>query len=102
VRPEPRGRHRHGPRARGRLRRLLELENDPALARSHRPSSVRAHLLELAGDADGAIAAFEAAARLAPSSAERRHLLLGAGRLAGRTTPVEAGPAAPTPLQRHR
>jgi predicted RNA polymerase sigma factor len=81
------------------LDRLSELAADSALARSHRPSSVRAHLLELAGDVGAAIAAFEDAARQAPSSAERRHLLLRASRLARHAGLVEAGPPAPTPWQ---
>jgi RNA polymerase sigma factor (sigma-70 family) len=81
------------------LDRLSELAADPALAHSHRPSSVRAHLLELAGDVGAAIAAFEAAARQAPSSAERRHLLLRASRLGRHAGLVETGPPAPTPWQ---
>ena len=43
---------------------LAPLEQDPALARSHRLPAVRAHLRELAGDEAGAREDYLAAARL--------------------------------------
>jgi predicted RNA polymerase sigma factor len=47
---------------------------DPALAGHHRLAAVRAHLLELAGDAQAARAAYLEAARLTLSAPERRYL----------------------------
>src|SRR5687767_13690848 len=44
----------HGPQA--GLRRLTVLDADARLAGSHRLAAVRAHLMEMAGDRDGAIA----------------------------------------------
>jgi RNA polymerase sigma factor (sigma-70 family) len=44
------------------------------LPTSHRPIAVRAHLLELAGEADAAIDAYEDAARRTTSLPERRYL----------------------------
>jgi RNA polymerase sigma factor (sigma-70 family) len=44
------------------------------LPTSHRPIAVRAHLLELAGEAEGAIHAYEDAARRTTSLPERRYL----------------------------
>ena len=52
------------------------------LGPSHRPDAVRAHLLEMAGDRDGAVAHYRAAARRATSIPERRHLAMRAARLA--------------------
>jgi predicted RNA polymerase sigma factor len=51
------------------------------LGPSHRPDAVRAHLLEMAGDLDGAVAHYRAAARRATSLPERRHLTMRAARL---------------------
>ncbi len=54
---------------------LLEaVERDPRLASGHRVAAVRGHLLELDGDAAGAAAAYEAAARLTTSLPERQYL----------------------------
>jgi RNA polymerase sigma factor (sigma-70 family) len=47
---------------------------EAALPTSHRPIAVRAHLLELAGDRAGALAAFDEAARRTTSLPERRFL----------------------------
>jgi RNA polymerase sigma factor (sigma-70 family) len=47
---------------------------ETALPRSHRPVAVRAHLLERAGDATGALEAFDEAARRTTSLPERRYL----------------------------
>jgi RNA polymerase sigma factor (sigma-70 family) len=60
---------------------LAELEDDPRVARHHRLLSVRAHLLELAGDEAGAREAFRAAAKRTTSAPERRFLEAKAARL---------------------
>ena len=52
-----------------------------ALPTSHRPVAVRAHLLELAGDAPGALVAYEEAARRSTSLPERHYLDGRAARL---------------------
>ena len=72
----------HGPAA--GLAALEPLAVDPRLADSHRLLGVRAHLRERAGDRDGAIADYRAAAARAPSQAERTHLWLRASRLEAR------------------
>jgi predicted RNA polymerase sigma factor len=54
---------------------LAELEAaSPALAGHHRLHAVRAHLLEMAGEADAARACYRTAARLTLSIPERRYL----------------------------
>jgi len=53
---------------------LVPLDADDRVARHHRLHAVRAHLLELAGDPDGALAAYREAARLTTSTPERRYL----------------------------
>lgn len=73
----------HGPDA--GLALLDTIAHDPRVAASHRYASVRAHLLELAGDTDGALAAYEDAARRTTSTPERRHLLGRAARLRRRS-----------------
>jgi RNA polymerase sigma factor (sigma-70 family) len=60
---------------------LAELEADDRLARQHRLPAVRAHLLELAGEADAARESYLSAARLATSLPERRYLESRAGAL---------------------
>jgi RNA polymerase sigma factor (sigma-70 family) len=60
------------------LRLLAGLESDPQLARSHRLDAVRAHLLERAGDAVGARAAYLRAARATANVPEQRYLNLRA------------------------
>jgi predicted RNA polymerase sigma factor len=57
------------------------LAGDPALRRHHRLHAVRAHLLELDGRIDEALAACLVAARLATSIPEQRHLHDEAARL---------------------
>ncbi|MBF9069301.1 RNA polymerase sigma factor [Streptacidiphilus fuscans] len=54
----------------------------PQLASHHRLFAVRAHLHELAGERDAAIADYRAAARRTASLPERHHLSLRAARLA--------------------
>ena len=52
-----------------------------SLASHHRVEAVRAHLLEMAGDTDGAIEHYGSAARLTPNLAEQRHLARRAAEL---------------------
>ena len=61
----------------------LALLDDVAdrLGQSHRPDAVRAHLLEMAGDLDAAVAHYRSAARRATSIPERRYLAMRAARL---------------------
>jgi predicted RNA polymerase sigma factor len=69
----------HGPSV--GLAMLDELAADDRLADHHRLAAVRAHLLELSGDADAARRNFEKAARLTTSMPERRYLEGRAARL---------------------
>jgi len=63
----------HGPRA-----ALAELDaaavGSPALARQHRLHAVRAHLLDMTGEADAARECYRTAARMTLSIPERRYL----------------------------
>ncbi len=68
-----------GPRA--GLDLLSTLDGAGPLAGHHRVPAVRAHLLEMAGDPDGARAAYEEAARGVVSEPERRYLQERAARL---------------------
>ena len=61
---------------------LASVEDDPRLTNHHRLLSVRAHLLELAGDEIGARDAFLAASKRTTSAPERRFLEARAARLA--------------------
>ena len=65
------------------LKRLEELERDPRIAGHYRLDAVRAHLLERAGDREGATAGFRRAAEGTSSIPERNYLLLQAARLRG-------------------
>ncbi|MCX4584341.1 RNA polymerase sigma factor [Streptomyces sp. NBC_01481] len=67
----------HGPEA--GLAEVAELED--RLAGHHRLDAVRAHLLEKAGDAEGARAAYQLAARRTLSVPETRYLQMRAARL---------------------
>ncbi len=60
---------------------LAALESDRRLAGHHRLHATRAHLLEMAGDATGAVASYREAARRTTSVPERRYLLARAARL---------------------
>jgi RNA polymerase sigma factor (sigma-70 family) len=62
----------HGPRA--GLAALEALDAEPRLAEHHRLHAVRAHLLELDGDLDGAVAHYRTAARNTSSLPEQRYL----------------------------
>jgi predicted RNA polymerase sigma factor len=70
----------HGP-AKG-LELLKALDGDDRLSNHHRLPAVRAHLLEMAGDRQAAIAHYQAAAARAASLPERNYLILQAARLA--------------------
>ena len=63
------------------LERLDVLADDPRLAGQHRLDAVRAHLLERAGNLEGAILYFERAAERTTSVAERNYLVTHAARL---------------------
>jgi RNA polymerase sigma factor (sigma-70 family) len=80
-----------GPRA--GLAALGVVSGDRRLVSHHRLASVRAHLLELAGDTRGALAGYEEAARRTTSIPEQRYLRARAHRLHAH---VEKAPAAPT------
>jgi RNA polymerase sigma factor (sigma-70 family) len=69
----------HGPEA--GLRQLAAAEARPGLAGHHRLDAVRAHLLEPAGDREGARVAYRQAARRTLSLAEQRYLESRAARL---------------------
>jgi predicted RNA polymerase sigma factor len=71
----------HGPRA--GLALLRQLDTDGRVAHHHRLDAVRAHLLEMAGDHERAIAHYRAAARRTTSIAEQRYLTTRANRLTG-------------------
>jgi len=64
------------------LELLDTLQADPRLAAHHRLDAVRAHLLELTGDFEGAIQRYRAAAGKTASLPERAYLLTQAARLA--------------------
>jgi predicted RNA polymerase sigma factor len=57
---------------------------DPSLAGHHRLAAVRAHLLEMSGDVDGAVEQYQLAARLTTNQPEQRHLSIQAARLRSR------------------
>jgi RNA polymerase sigma factor (sigma-70 family) len=69
----------HGPAA--GLARLEPLDRDARLVGHHRLHAVRAHLLEMAGDVEAAVAQYRAAAGRTANIAERRYLLTRAARL---------------------
>jgi predicted RNA polymerase sigma factor len=60
---------------------LADLDADQRMATSHRVASVRAHLLEMAGDREAARAGYLDAARRTASLPERRYLEARAARL---------------------
>jgi RNA polymerase sigma factor (sigma-70 family) len=69
----------HGPRS--GLRLLEPLDRDERLAGHYRLDAVRAHLLEMAGDHEAAIAHYRAAAGRTTSIPERNYLTTKAARL---------------------
>ena len=60
---------------------LRTLDDDPHMSGHHRLAAVRGHLLEMAGDTDGALDAYRRAARTTTSLPERRYLESRASRL---------------------
>jgi predicted RNA polymerase sigma factor len=74
----------HGPSA--GLELLNALDADGRLAGHHRLDAVRAHLLELAGDHQAAIAHYSTAAGRTTSLPERNYLITQAARLRESTT----------------
>jgi predicted RNA polymerase sigma factor len=64
------------------LKRIDALASDPRLCDHHRLLAVRAHLLERAGDREGAILHYRRAAERSTSSPERDYLRLRAARCA--------------------
>lgn len=68
-----------GPRA--GLALLDDLAKDDRVSRHHRLAAVRAHLLERAGDCEGAVAQYRVAAARTTSLPEQRYLLAQAARL---------------------
>ena len=75
------------------LARVQSLHRDPRLAGHYRLDAVRAHLLEMAGDREGAIAGYRLAAQRTASIPERTYLLTRAARLDG--GPDEHPPSRP-------
>lgn len=69
----------HGPRQ--GLELLSALDSDARLAERHRLEAVRAHLLEMVGDHETAIAHYRIAAGRATSLPERNYLMMQAARL---------------------
>ncbi|HEX6328972.1 MAG TPA: sigma-70 family RNA polymerase sigma factor [Jiangellaceae bacterium] len=69
----------HGPRA--GLALLGTLDGDERMTNSHRLTATRGHLLELAGDVDGARECYQRAARMTASRPEQHYLALRAARL---------------------
>ena len=65
-----------------------------AMVRHHRTHAVRAHLLELGGDREGALAAYALAARLTASIPEQRYLNARLRRLNPPQNPDEREPTA--------
>src|SRR5439155_23091877 len=68
------------------LELLASLDDDDRVAGHHRTYSVRAYLLELTGDVDGARIAYREAARRTTSRPEQRHLDDRAARLGARNS----------------
>ncbi|MEV0077101.1 sigma-70 family RNA polymerase sigma factor [Nocardia neocaledoniensis] len=60
---------------------VTPLLDDPAMARHHRTHAVRAHLLEMTGDAQRALESYRRAAQLTASVPEQRYLNARAARL---------------------
>jgi RNA polymerase sigma factor (sigma-70 family) len=72
------------------LEMLKALDADVRLAGHHRLDAVRAHLFEMAGEPDRAVAHYRAAAERTTSIPERNYLNTKAARLATRQRPGEA------------
>ena len=63
------------------LAKLDEIDRDPRIHGHYRLDAVRGHLLERAGDREGAVAAYRRAAARTTSTAERDYLLVCAARV---------------------
>jgi RNA polymerase sigma factor (sigma-70 family) len=74
---------------------LAALESDRRLTGHHRLHATKAHLLEMAGDAKGAVASYREAARRTTSVPERRYLLARAARLGRSNTTNPGGACVP-------
>jgi RNA polymerase sigma factor (sigma-70 family) len=70
------------------LELLDTLQSDARIAEHHRLDAVRAHLLELAGDSEGAITHYRSAAGKTASLPERNYLLAQAARLSSQSPDV--------------
>ncbi len=71
----------HGPRK--GLELIAALDSDARMAGHHRLDAVRAHLLEMAGEHEAAIAHYQIAAGRTTSIPERNFLMMQAARLSG-------------------
>jgi predicted RNA polymerase sigma factor len=60
---------------------LDALKGNPRISEHHRLDAVRAHLLEMAGDLEGAAACYRSAAAKTGNLPERNYLLMQAARL---------------------
>jgi RNA polymerase sigma factor (sigma-70 family) len=72
----------HGPHK--GLELLQALDSDARISGHHRLSAVRAHLLEMAGESEAAVAHYSAAAERTTSIPERNFLMMQAARLRSR------------------
>ena len=70
-----------GPQEAKLVRAREGLDADPRLQQHHRLDAVRAHLLEMAGDTNGALTHYRRAAERTTSVPEQRYLLARAARL---------------------
>jgi RNA polymerase sigma factor (sigma-70 family) len=87
----------HGPS--NGLELLRPLDSDARLAGHHRLDAVRAHLLEMAGDLQGAIAHYRIAATRTTSMPEQNYLMVQAARLSDNIASQD-GTSALTPIPR--
>ena len=76
----------HGPVA--ALELLRPLDADERMQGHHRLDAVRAHLHEMRGDRESAIAHYQAAAERTSSLPERQYLQMRAARLANGSSPA--------------
>jgi predicted RNA polymerase sigma factor len=76
---------------------LATLDDDERMTRQHRLDAVRAHLLEMAGQRDAALAGYQRAARRTTSIPERRYLESRVARLAGQRAPESPVPESAQP-----
>jgi len=82
----------HGP-SKG-LELLRTLDSDGRIAAHHRLTAARAHLLEMAGDHQAAIAQYRLAASQTASTPERNYLMMQAARLCDSTLTTDPAPPA--------